>query len=253
MMEIYEESDVHPSVLSYLEAHGTGTQVGDPQEVEAIDLALAKPRDKCLLVGSVKSSIGHTEPASGLCSLIKVLLAMETGLISPNINLKKIKEGMLGFENGRMKAVTEITELEGDQSIIGINNFGFGGNNCHALVKRFNQAKKNDGIPEDDLPRLVCVSGRSERAVLDLLKQVNEKLDGEYVALLHQIFKKDIQNHMFRGYTIMTKNGPVETSVKLRQALDTPFYVYFGKFTYNYKVLGTFLVNFPVFKNTISR
>jgi fatty acid synthase len=68
MTEIYDESGINPSELSFLEAHGTGTQVGDPQEVEAIDDALARKRHKPLLVGSVKSNMGLTEPASGVCS-----------------------------------------------------------------------------------------------------------------------------------------------------------------------------------------
>jgi fatty acid synthase len=124
MTEIYDESGIHPSELSFLEAHGTGTQVGDPEEVEAIDHALARKRDKPLLVGSVKSSIGHTEPASAICSIIKLLIAMETGLIAPNIYLKQIKAGMKEFEQGRMKVVTHLTELEGS---CGNQQFGFRG------------------------------------------------------------------------------------------------------------------------------
>jgi fatty acid synthase len=169
MTEIYDESGIHPSELSFLEAHGTGTQVGDPQEVEAIDDALARKRDKPLLVGSVKSSMGHTEPASGVCSIIKVLIAMETGLIAPNINLKQIKVGMKGFEQGRMKVVLDLTELEGDEALVGVNNFGFGGNNCHTVLKRFKKKKVDGGVPKDDVPMLVCVSGRTEEAVLSLL------------------------------------------------------------------------------------
>src|SRR5699024_7044910 len=139
--------------LIFMEAHGTGTEVGDPQEVEAIDCAIARKRNKPLLIGSVKCSVGHTEPSSGFCSLAKVLIAMETGLIPPNIHLKKIKRGMLGFEEGRLIPVTEITKLK-NEGFIGINNFGFGGNNCHLLLKNFNKLKNKI---EDDLPRLVCV------------------------------------------------------------------------------------------------
>ncbi|KAJ3619939.1 hypothetical protein MTP99_003942 [Tenebrio molitor] len=254
MTEIYDESGIHPSELSFLEAHGTGTQVGDPQEVEAIDQALARKRDKPLLVGSVKSSIGHTEPASGVCSIIKVLIAMETGLIAPNIHLKQIKAGMKGFEQGRMKVVLDLTELEGDEAIVGVNNFGFGGNNCHAVLKRFKKKKIDGGIPKDDVPRLVCVSGRTEEAVLSLLNDVNSrKLDGEHVGLLHQIYKKKFANHIYRGFTIASKNGPLRTSSKFFSFQHKPLYVYFGQFERSFKLLGSCLMHFPIFKNTISR
>lgn len=142
MSEIFIDSNVSPSDLSFMEAHGTGTQVGDPQEVDAIDGAIAKHRKEVLLIGSVKCSVGHTEPASGLCSLAKVIVAMETGYIPPNIHLNEIKKGMLGFEQGRMKVVTEATKLEKNDAILGINNFGFGGNNGHLLIRRFNKVKK---------------------------------------------------------------------------------------------------------------
>jgi fatty acid synthase len=254
MTEIYDESGIHPSELSYLEAHGTGTQVGDPHEVEAIDHALAKKRDKPLLVGSVKSNIGHTEPASGVCSVIKVLIAMETGLIAPNINLKQIKAGLEGFEQGRMKVVLDLTELEGDEAIVGVNNFGFGGNNCHTMLKRFTNKKVDGGIPKDDVPRLICVSGRTEEAVLSLLNDVNcRKLDAEHVGLFHQIYKKKFDNHIYRGFTIASKNGPLRTSSKFFSFQQKPFYVYFGQFERSFKLLGSCLMHFPIFKNTISR
>ncbi|KAH0813343.1 hypothetical protein GEV33_009449 [Tenebrio molitor] len=254
MTEIYDESGIHPSELSFLEAHGTGTQVGDPQEVEAIDHVLARKRDKPLLVGSVKSSIGHTEPASGVCSIIKVLIAMETGLIAPNINLKQTKAGMEGFEQGRLKVVLDLTELEGDEALVGVNNFGFGGNNCHTILKRFKKKKVDGGIPKDDVPRLVCVSGRTEEAVLSLLNDVNSrKLDAEHVGLLHQIYKKNIANHIYRGFTIASKNGPLKTSSKFFSFQHKPLYVYFGQFERSFKLLGSYLMHFPIFKKTISR
>jgi fatty acid synthase len=254
MTEIYDESGIHPSELSFLEAHGTGTQVGDPQEVEAIDDALARKRDKPLLVGSVKSSMGHTEPASGVCSIIKVLIAMETGLIAPNINLKQIKAGMKGFEQGRMKVVLDLTELEGDEALVGVNNFGFGGNNCHTVLKRFKKKKVDGGVPKNDVPMLVCVSGRTEEAVLSLLNDVNcRKLDAEHVGLFHQIYKKKIANHIYRGFTIASKNGPLRTSSKFFSFQHKPLSVYFGKFERSFKLLGSCLLHFPVFKNTIFR
>jgi fatty acid synthase len=254
MAEIYDESGIHPSELSFFEAHGTGTQVGDSQEVEAIDHALAKKRDKPLLVGSVKSNSGHTESASGVCSIIKVLIAMDTGLIAPNINLKQIKAGMEGFEQGRMKVVLDLTELEGDEALVGVNNFGFGGNNSHTVLKRFKKKKVGGGVPSDDVPRLVCVSGHTEEAVLSLLNDANSReLDAEHVGLFHHIHKKNIGNHIYRGFTIASKNGPLRTSSKFFSFQHKPLYVYFGQFEKSFKLLGSYLLQFPIFKNTISR
>src|SRR5699024_5830847 len=75
--ETYAESGVDPLDVSYVEAHGTGTKVGDPQEVNSIADFFCKNRKEPLLIGSVKSNMGHSEPASGLCSLAKIIIAME--------------------------------------------------------------------------------------------------------------------------------------------------------------------------------
>ncbi|KAJ8946535.1 hypothetical protein NQ318_004671 [Aromia moschata] len=82
--EFYEECDVDRYSLSYVEAHGTGTLVGDPEEGNAIDATLTKKRKTPLLIGSIKSNIGHSEPASGICAITKCIIAMESGFLPPN-------------------------------------------------------------------------------------------------------------------------------------------------------------------------
>lgn len=72
--EVYEECGVNPADVHYLEAHGTGTKVGDPEEIYSISKAFCSERKDSLLVGSVKSNIGHAESAAGMCSLVKVLI-----------------------------------------------------------------------------------------------------------------------------------------------------------------------------------
>jgi fatty acid synthase len=159
-----------------------------------------------------------------------------------------------GFEEGRMKVVLDLTELEGDEAIVGVNNFGFGGNNCHTVLKRFKNKKVDGGIPQDDVPRLICVSGRTEEAVLSLFNDVHSrKLDAEHVGLFHQIYKKNVDNHIYRGFTIASKNGPLRTSSKFFSLQHKPLYVYFGQFERSFKLLGSCLMHFPIFKNTISR
>lgn len=72
MAECYKECGISPSYLDYMEAHGTGTKVGDPEEVNAIHNVLCKGRKIPLMIGSVKSNMGHAEPASGFTQIAKV-------------------------------------------------------------------------------------------------------------------------------------------------------------------------------------
>ncbi|XP_070170432.1 fatty acid synthase-like [Polyergus mexicanus] len=164
--EFYEECDISPLELSYIEAHATGTLVGDSVELQAIDEALCAKRQLPLLLGSVKSNIGHPEAASGHCQIAKVLIAMETGIMAPTIHFKCPRKDMTAIIEGRINIITEPTEYKG--SYIGINSFGFGGVNCHILLKSNSTIKINNG-GDDNLPRLVAISGCTEEAVKIIL------------------------------------------------------------------------------------
>ncbi|OXU23005.1 hypothetical protein TSAR_015483 [Trichomalopsis sarcophagae] len=228
LKEFYEEIGVPPTSLSYIEAHGTGTKVGDPEEVNALDRVFCTGRSEPLWVGSIKSNLGHSEPASGLCSIAKVrfrislpmsrfcrkvVIGMHTGLIPPNLHFKKIRQGIKALEEGRLKVVTDPTPWNG--GYVGINSFGFGGANAHVLLKSHEKEKVNNGLPNDDLPRVVAVSGRTEHAIKVLLDDLESRpVDIEYVRLLHNIHSEEIGSHLYRGYTVLPPRGLVKNPVR---------------------------------------
>lgn len=104
-----------------------GTKVGDPEECATLDKIFCKNRKEPLLIGSIKSNMGHTESSSGICSLTKILLAFETGLIAPNLNFNKPRQDIPALVEGRLKVCTEATPLTGN--LAAANSFGFGGAN----------------------------------------------------------------------------------------------------------------------------
>lgn len=97
---------------------------------------------------------------------------METGMIPPNLHYTKPVKGVKALEDGRLKVITEATPWKG--GYVGINSFGFGGANCHVIVKSHTKEKINDGAKTDDLPRLVVVSGRTEESVTVFLDDVSK-------------------------------------------------------------------------------
>uniref|UniRef100_A0A915JP73 Fatty acid synthase n=1 Tax=Romanomermis culicivorax TaxID=13658 RepID=A0A915JP73_ROMCU len=129
---VYTEAGVEPADVYYVECHGTGTKVGDPQEANAVAEVLCKNRKTPLLIGSVKSNMGHAEPSSGLASMCKLMIAMESGYIAPNLHFREPNPNIPALLDGRMKVVTEKTPI--DAGIIGINSFGFGGANTHVIL-----------------------------------------------------------------------------------------------------------------------
>lgn len=253
--EFYSEVGVPCDDLGYLEAHSTGTVVGDPEECRAIDNVLCSQRTAPLLVGSTKSNVGHSESASGICSLVKACLAFETGKIAPNINFEDIKPEISALAEGRLIVVNEVMKLE--KPYIGVNSFGFGGANAHALLKAFGKDKINNGLPKDDLPRLLTWAGRTEEAVNTVLNAVESKpLDAEFIALLHNIQKEEGTGMVFRGFGIFKKNNqePAVTLVRDVQhytGVKRPIVWVFSGMGSQWPEMGKALMTIPLFRQTI--
>ncbi|QIV96524.1 acyl carrier protein [Allofrancisella inopinata] len=131
--EIY--SDVDLDNLVYLEAHGTGTPVGDPLEIQAIAEAIALKRKSPLIAGSIKSNIGHLEPASGLAGVLKALMIFKHKKIPINVNFSE-PNPKLNLDTNQIIIPTQtISTNITPKSLIGVNSFGFGGTNAHVLLQ----------------------------------------------------------------------------------------------------------------------
>ena len=133
----YNDAGIATNKVKYIEAHGTGTFVGDPIEAKSIGKVLGKDREDVCYIGSVKTNIGHLEPASGIAGIIKLALAMQHRTIPPNINFKKPNPN-IPFDELNLKVPTEPVIWEEDEkgSVYGgVNNFGFGGANCHVVLE----------------------------------------------------------------------------------------------------------------------
>ncbi len=139
LREAYANAGVDPREVQFVEAHGTGTLLGDPIEANALGSVFSADRDPAcpLLVGSVKSNIGHLEPAAGIAGLIKTTLALQQRLIPPNLHFT-LPNPHIDFERLRLRVPTTPTPWpwSGGRSLAGVSAFGFGGTNCHVVLER---------------------------------------------------------------------------------------------------------------------
>lgn len=247
--ELYAETGVDPTEVSYVEAHGTGTKVGDPQEVNSIADFFCKNRKEPLLLGSVKSNMGHSEGASAMCSIAKVLIAMEAGKLPGNLHFKSPNTDIPALHDGRIKVVSSNTDWKG--GIVGINSFGFGGANAHVILK--SNPKPKTKLPPTPMPRVVGVSGRTEEAVNQFLDKVEEhKDDDEYLALIDQIHSKTIAGHSYRGYTVMDKD---KTTREVSQVTGEkrPIWFIFTGMGSQWPGMAKDLMKVEVFRESINR
>ncbi|GAB0094756.1 Fatty acid synthase [Sergentomyia squamirostris] len=256
LTEFYQELDMDPRSISFMEAHATGTLAGDPEECTALDAIFCIGRDTPLPVGSVKSNIGHSEAASGTCSIAKVIIAMENDLIPPNINYTAPRPGIPALIEGRLKVITEPTKLDG--LLIGVNSFGFGGANAHALFEANPKRKVNNGIPEDDLPRLVIWSGRTEEAVNEVQNfMTTRSLDAEFVHLVNSTQMDSVSGNVFRSYGVYKKDPDGGNAICLsREAqhytgVKRPAVWVFSGMGSQWTEMGTSLMNIPMFRKSI--
>jgi phthiocerol/phenolphthiocerol synthesis type-I polyketide synthase C len=134
LTRVLAEAGVDRDDLAYFEAHGTGTQAGDPVESWAIGRALARGRAAPLPVGSVKTNIGHLEPASGIAGLLKAMLVLEKGVLPPNLHFNNPNPN-IDFAGLNIRIPTSAEPIAtGPGSLAGVNSFGFGGTNATVLL-----------------------------------------------------------------------------------------------------------------------
>ncbi|BCS04777.1 putative hybrid PKS-NRPS biosynthetic cluster [Aspergillus luchuensis] len=146
--QTYRRAGLDPTKASdrcqYFEAHGTGTPVGDPLEAEAIHSAFfPESNDGCqvqesqLYVGSIKTVVGHTEGAAGIAGLLKASLALQHGIIPPNLHFKRLNPNIVPFYDGLHVPTKPIPWPPAQVRRASVNSFGFGGTNAHCILEHY--------------------------------------------------------------------------------------------------------------------
>ncbi|MFT7021198.1 MAG: polyketide synthase 13 [Rhodococcus sp. (in: high G+C Gram-positive bacteria)] len=158
----YRDAGIAPSGVDYIEAHGTGTILGDPIEADALGRVVGRGRDadKPALLGSAKTNFGHLESAAGAAGLIKVVLAMQQNRLPASLNYAG-PNPYIDFDKAHLKVVAEGAEWPRytGKAVAGISGFGFGGTNAHVVVKEY-VADEVAGVEPAD-PNAVLAEGVS--------------------------------------------------------------------------------------------
>lgn len=163
-----ENAGILPHEIDYFEAHGTGTPLGDPIEMDAIGTIL-KGIEKRALVGSVKTNIGHLEPAAGISGVMKIILSLQNQLIPAHLNFKNPNK-YIPWKDLPIDIVTQNTpwKISERKRIAGVSSFGFSGTNAHVVVE---EGILSTVFPHEnvDTPCLLTLSAKSEKALEDLI------------------------------------------------------------------------------------
>lgn len=179
----YRNAGISPAAVQYIEAHGTGTDLGDPIEVGALAAVVAKdrPADCPCRIGSVKTNVGHLEAGAGIAGLIKVALMLHEQKLVPTLHFES-PNPKIPFENFNIQVQTRLEPwpFRNGEALAGVSSFGFGGTNAHVVLKAYRHPEA-EAATEGDIPVMVPLSARSETGLRSLAEAVrnlvNEKGD----------------------------------------------------------------------------
>ncbi|KAI9661817.1 MAG: Type I Iterative PKS [Bathelium mastoideum] len=140
-VDVVNKAHISPRDVSVVEAHGTGTPVGDPAEYESVLQALAGPiRSEPLVIGSVKGHIGHSEGASGVISLIKIIMMMQENYIPPQASFSKMSSHVKTSPKDMIEVPTSLRPWNEEYKVALINNYGASGSNASMIVTQSPQS-----------------------------------------------------------------------------------------------------------------
>ncbi len=181
--EVCERHRIDPAQVRYVECHGTGTAVGDPIEAESIGsvYGVGRSGDERVVIGSVKSNIGHLEAAAGVVGIIKAVLTLQHREVFPLGNLQTPHPGIRFEELGvRLADASSALAREDEPCLVAVNSFGYGGTNAHVVLRaapvQADQRAQAVEPRRDGFPLYLPLSTRNPAALRELAKQYGERL-----------------------------------------------------------------------------
>ena len=257
-----------------LKAHGTGTKAGDAREALAIGRVFAVGRTQPLMVGSIKSNIGHLEGASGLVGVIKATLSIEKAKILPNMHFNN-PNPRIDFEKLKIRVPTDVIDWTSDNGLrrASVNSFGYGGSNAHAILENYCSIPKfSDALSEDTEERLqnrlflVPLTSHTEKAgkllATELSNYIAQKPDLRMSDIAYSLSTRRSM-HRYRLFTIGNDRdsilqllGELKSNAKWTRVFDeTPRigFIFTGQGAQWYAMGRQLLEQSPIFRQTLER
>ncbi|HSZ85247.1 MAG TPA: aminotransferase class III-fold pyridoxal phosphate-dependent enzyme, partial [Puia sp.] len=257
-----QDSGISSSDISYVEAHGTATPLGDPIEIEGLNIAFGNTKKKqYCAIGSIKSNMGHLTAAAGVAGFIKTVLSLQNKKLLPSINFKQPNPN-IDFANSPFFVNDKLQDWTAEKRIAGVSSFGVGGTNVHVVVEEFENVAKTSASGKN--LQLINWSAKTATSRDEYAKKLsawikkNPKINLADVAFTLQTSR---QNFNSRRFVIAADNNelveklnaaPLATESKqLQENLSELVFVFPGQGS-QYVNMGTDLYkNEPVFRKAV--
>lgn len=168
IIQAWENAAIDPTTITYMEAHGTGTHLGDPVEVDAISRAFRRYTDKKQFcgIGSIKSVYGHLDHAAGILGLLKVVMMLKNRKIAPTLNFNTPNRN-IDFISSPLYIADQVQEWKTEKNQprrCGVSSFGLSGTNCHLVLEEAPQPNEESNTiqSEENSMHLYCLSAKKK-------------------------------------------------------------------------------------------
>jgi acyl transferase domain-containing protein len=222
LVEAWERAGIDPETITYLEAHGTGTRLGDPIEIDGITRAFRRytNRKQFCGIGSVKSVIGHLDGASGIASLIKATLCLTNKQLPPTLSFSRPNRS-IRFEESPLYVNDELRDWERLAVDIplrcGVSSFGFSGTNCHVVLEE--APSKLSSAPSADAPLLLTISAQEKHVLSQYVNNLLEFIVAKpHIGLADVCYSANIGRDVFNCRLSITAFSRAEMIAKLERA-----------------------------------
>ncbi len=212
-------ADINIEDMGYIEAHGTGTALGDPIEIAALTRAYREYTDKKAYcpIGSVKTNIGHLDAGASIAGLIKTTLALKYGQIPASLNYKR-PNPQIDFDNSPFYVNDKMSSWPEDkqQRLAGVSSFGLGGTNFHAILEGWTDTRASS---DSRAWQLIPLSARTEQSLSDAQQQLSRHLGSNTdlsVADVAYTLQQHRQSYTCRSYAVV-RNSSEASDTSLSQ------------------------------------
>ncbi|MGC6431608.1 MAG: amino acid adenylation domain-containing protein [Jejuia sp.] len=208
------DASVTPEEITYIEAHGTATPLGDPIEIEGLKSAFGKQEEnKFCAIGSIKSNIGHLTAAAGVAGVIKTVLALYNKQIPASLGFQKPNPS-IDFDNSPFYVNSKLTDwklTKANSRIAGVSSFGVGGTNVHVILEEYNAHKNNSDSGSRRL-QIIPWSAKSKESVEGYSDAISEYLENNTTTNLADFaysLSKTRENFKHRRFIVASSNKEV--------------------------------------------
>lgn len=225
LQDAYAQADISPAVVSLIEAHGTGTKVGDATELDALVqvFCAAGTKEKSCAIGSVKSQIGHTKAAAGAAGMLKAVLALHHGVLPPTA---KVKQPAAQLDDESPFYVTDQSRpwlrKNGQPRRAGVSSFGFGGSNYHCVLEEYPASQPQ--VDWDGDCTIAAFSGSNKAELANQLNAFNRAIDEgrcDWSVIRHQAAesRRTFSTEMPVRLTLVLRRGEFDLASQVQAAL----------------------------------